>query len=100
MTYQKVIPTITLTEFLEKVSIVKSFKSSSGKRYQVRRVENGVMFFVRLDAKSNQEWSMTLKDVYSAYNELEDFSTINFKPFVPITHSPARGLLLHLGILV
>jgi hypothetical protein len=48
------------------------------------------MFFLRLDAKGNKEWQMNLKNVYLAYKELEDYSTINFKPYVPITHSPAR----------
>jgi len=63
------------------------------------RIENDEMFFLRLDAKGNKEWPMNLKNVYQAYKELEDFATINFKPYVPITHSPARGLLLHLGML-
>ncbi|MCZ8354012.1 MAG: hypothetical protein O9340_04710 [Cyclobacteriaceae bacterium] len=98
-TFQKVKPIIPLSEFLDKARKVKSFTSSNGRRYEVQRIENDEMFFLRLDAKSEEEWSMNLKDVYRAYKELEDFATINFKPFVPITHSPARGLLLHLGLI-
>ncbi|MCG9911059.1 MAG: hypothetical protein MH137_07130 [Flavobacteriales bacterium] len=98
-TFQKVIPIITLSEFLEKARKVKSFTSSNGRRYEVQRIENDELFFLRLDAKSDEEWSMNLKEVYRAYEELDDFATVNFKPFVPIAHSPARGLLLHLGML-
>ncbi len=97
--YSKTKPTISLADFLEKARKVKSFTSSNGKRYVVQRIENDAMFFLRLDAKSEKEWSMNLKEVYRAYKELEDFSTVNFKPFVPIIHSPARGLLLHLAML-
>lgn len=60
---------------------------------------NDKLLFIRLDGKSKKEWIMNLKEVYSAYIELEDFATVNFKTFVPITHSPASGLLLHLGML-
>jgi len=98
-TFQKVSPIISLPEFLDMARKVKSFTSSNGRRYEVHRIENDELFFLRLDAKSTVEWSMNLKEVYRAYNELEDFSTVNFKPFVPITHSPARGILLHLGML-
>jgi|GEM_PF-1174413 len=96
--FQKVISVIPLSEFLDKASKVKSFISSNGRRFEVQRIENSEMFFLRLDAKSEEEWSMNLKNVYRAYKVYEDFATINFKPFVPITHSPARGLLLHLGM--
>ena len=58
------------------------------------------MVFLRLDAKSDQEWMMNLEEVYRAYGELDDFATVNCKPYIPITHSPARGLLIHLGLLV
>jgi hypothetical protein len=98
-TYQKTNPTVSISDFLERVNIVKGFTSSRGQRYKVLKIENGEMFFLRLDAKGNKEWQMNLKNVYLAYKELEDYSTINFKPYVPITHSPARGLLLHLGML-
>lgn len=98
-TFHKTIPTVSLSDFLEKASLVKSFKSSRGQRYKVLRIVNDEMFFLRLDAKSKEEWSLNLKEVYRAYKVLEDFATINFKPYVPITHSPARGLLLHLNML-
>jgi len=98
--YNKSCPIISLSEFLDNSKKVKSFTSSNGRRYEVLGIENELMFFSRLDANSEKVWSMNLKEVYRAYNELEDFATINFKPFVLITHSPARGLLLHLGMLV
>lgn len=97
--FQKTKPTVPISEFLNKARKVKSFTSSNGRRYKVQRVENDEMFFVRLDAKSAEEWGMSLVEIYQAYKELEDFATVNFKPFVPVTHSPARGLLLHLGLL-
>lgn len=97
--FQKKKPIISESDFLEKASKIKSFKSSNGRRYQVQRIENNDMFFLRLDAKSEKQWRMNLKEVYRAYKELEDFATINFKPFVPITHSPARGLLIFLDLI-
>ena len=98
-TFHKTKPTVSLTNFLERANAVKGFTSSRGQRYKVLRIENGKMFFLRLDAKGNKEWQMNLKNVYQAYQELDDFATINFKPYVPITHSPARGLLLYLKML-
>lgn len=97
--FQKVQPLIPLSEFLQRVSKVKSFTSSNGRRYEVQRIENDEMFFLRLDAKSDKEWSMNLKEVFRAYKELEDFATVNFKSYVNRRHSPARGLLLYLGML-
>lgn len=97
--FQRTDPITSLSEFLDKARNVKSFTSSNGRRYEVQRIENDKLFFLRLDAKSDEEWSMNLKEVYRAYQELDDFATVNFKPFVPIAHSPARGLLLHLGML-
>lgn len=97
--FQRIEPIISLSEFLDKARKVKSFTSSNGRRYEVKRIENDEMFFLRLDAKSEEEWSMELKEVYRAYKELDDFATVNFKPYIPIIHSPARGLLLHLRML-
>jgi hypothetical protein len=97
--FHKKQPIIPLSEFLEKACKVKLFSSSTGKRYKVVKIENDELSFVRLDANQQQIWQMNLKDLYQAYEELEDFATKNFKPFVPITHSPGRGLLLHLQLL-
>lgn len=97
--FQRTEVIISLSDFLDKARKVKAFTSSNGRRYEVQRIENDELFFIRLDAKSEKEWRMNLNEVYRAYTELEDFATANFKPFVPITHSPARGLLLHLGML-
>lgn len=98
-TYKKVKLIISFNEFKNKAVKVSSFTSSSGKRYKVKSIVGNEMYFLRLDAKSNQVWKMNLEEVYRAYRELDDFATINFKPYVPITHSPARGLLIHLGLL-
>jgi hypothetical protein len=98
-TFQKGKQIVSFSEFLNNASKVKSFTSSTGKRYEVQRIENDEMLFLRLDAKSKEEWRMNLKEVYRAYRELDDFATKNFRAFVPITHSPARGLLIHLGML-
>lgn len=98
-TFHKTDPHVTLNEFLDKAKTVTKFTSSNGRRYLVTGIESDEMLFRRLDAKEDTEWRMNLKNVYRAYQVLEDFATLNFKPFVPITHSPARGLLLHLGML-
>ncbi|RZJ56295.1 MAG: hypothetical protein EOO44_00055 [Flavobacterium sp.] len=41
-----------------------------------------------------EEWTMDLEKVLTAYKELIDFRTENFRSYVPRTHSPALGLLL------
>jgi len=97
--FYKTKPLITLDDFLDRAKGVTKFTSSNGRRYLVTGIDKDEMLFRRLDAKEDMEWSMNLKNVYRAYDELEDFATINFKPFVPIRHSPARGLLIHLGML-
>lgn len=98
-TYKKVKPIISFSDFKEKAIKISSFTSSTGKRYKVKSIFGNEMYFLRLDTKSDLEWSMNLEEVYRAYKELDDFATNNFKPYVPITHSPARGLLIHLGLL-
>lgn len=98
-TYKKVKPLISLKEFKKRAIKISSFSSSGGQRYKVQSVVGNVMHFIRMDAKSSRLWDMDLDLVYLAYSELDDFATINFKPYVPITHSPARGLLIHLGLL-
>lgn len=98
-TYRKLEPIISKEDFLNRALSVRRFTSSGGKLYQVIDIEKDVMHFRRLDANTSIEWPMNLSNVYKAYFELTDFKTINFRPYVPITHSPARGLLLHLGLL-
>ncbi|PWS33369.1 hypothetical protein [Pedobacter paludis] len=89
----------SLEDFLTEAAQVKNFKSSTGRAYQVLDIVNHQMSFLRLDAKSDAPWVMDLKAVYRAYQELDDFETLNFKKYVPRRHSPARGLLLHLQLL-
>lgn len=62
-TFQKVKSIIPLSEFLDKARKVKSFTSSNCRRYEVQRIENDEMFFLRLNAKSEEEWSVNLKNV-------------------------------------
>lgn len=42
---------------------------------------------------------MNLKDVHRAYLDITDFKTINFKPYLPRTQSPALGLLIKMGLI-
>jgi hypothetical protein len=97
--YTKVKPIISRGEFINRALAVQEFVSSSGKRYQVLGFQNDEMHFRRLDANRSRVWSMNLTNIYYAYTDLDDFKTINFKQYVPITHSPARGLLIHFGMI-
>lgn len=97
--YKKTEPMLTYGEFLMKAKMVSSFASSRGKRNQVEEVLNNLMFFRRLDSDPEIIWDLDLLKLYSAYDTLDNFDTLSFKPFVPIMHSPARGLLLHLGMI-
>lgn len=100
MAYTKTDSAISIEDFLKKVSVIKNFSSTSGKRYQVTKYDGQSLKFLRLDGKKpDMAWSLNLPKLYQAYKELSDFSTENFRPYVPIHHSPARGLLLHLGLL-
>jgi len=99
MRYSKTLPIISQEDFLNKARIVRGFTSSNGKRYMVDSVEGDEMNLIRLDAEWDGIWTMDLREVYYAYCELEDFQTKSFKNYVPRCHSPARGLLLHLGLL-
>lgn len=93
-TFHKTIPTVALSDFLKKASAVKSFSSFRGQSYKVIKIDNGEMFFLCLDTKSNEEWSMNLKEIYTTYIDLE-----NFKNYDLITHSLVRGLIQHLKML-
>lgn len=83
---------------MQLVGPVVSFNSLEGYEYVVQKLEGCKMVFKR---QSTEEiWDMDLRQVHKAYLELKDFKTVNFKPYVPLTHSPALGLLLHLKLLV
>ncbi|MDR6734911.1 hypothetical protein [Sphingobacterium sp. 2149] len=97
MKFNKTNPTIAYEEFYYLVCSVDQFGSLTGKKYNVLSTENHVMSFLRVS--TGKKWSMNLKEVHRAYLELTDFKTINFKPYVPRTHSPALGLLIHLELL-
>ena len=97
MKFSKTNPTIKYDEFYNLTKSVEFFKSLTGKEYDVKSLDANEMKFVRVS--TGEKWSMNLKGVHQAYLELTDFKTVNFEPYVPRTHSPALGLLLHLGLL-
>lgn len=97
MIYKKTNPSIGYVEFRKMIEPVTVFKGLRGQEYEIRNIEGSKMRFIR--KSKGVEWSMDLEGVLRAYKELTDFKTINFKPYVPRTHSPALGLLLHLGLL-
>lgn len=100
MKYIKIKTSVTKEQFLSQAQAVESFTSTNGKRYHVVSFNDGILKFLRLDGKKPEmEWNMNLNRLYQAYKELDDFSTEKFREYVPIQHSPARGLLLHLGLL-
>ena len=72
---------------------------SLGKRNRITGLHNEVLLVEPQDANRDIDWDIDLKKLYQAYTELEDFSTGNFRPYVPRRHSPARGLLLRLGLI-
>lgn len=88
-------------DFLQAAKKIKSFSSSSGKKYVVTDLNGDVLSFKRIDSKNpDEDWSFDLKKVFEAFENLSDFRTENFRKYVPIRHSPARGLLIHLGLLI
>ena len=97
MTYKKTKSEITFLEFIKLVGPVANFNSLEGEEYIVKKLQGSVMHFIR--KSSAKPWEMDLKDVLRAYKELKEFKTENFEVYVPRRHSPALGLLLHLGLL-
>lgn len=96
MKYIKSGKTVNVEEFFRQAKKLKSFSSSSGKRYVVTCIKGDVILFKRTDSKNpDKDWSFDLKKVFEAFNNLSDFKTENFKRYVPVRHSPARGLLIH-----
>lgn len=96
--YKKTNPEISFIEFIKLVGPIANFNSLEGEEYIVTKLHGSVMHFIR--KSSTKPWEMDLKDVLRAYKELKEFKTENFNPYVPLTHSPALGLLLHLKILI
>lgn len=97
MEYKKTNPDITFIEFIQLVAPLASFNSLEGNEYTVNSIIGSVMNFTRMS--SGEKWDMDLKQVLKAYKEIKDFKTENFRPYVPLTHSPALGLLLKVGLL-
>ncbi len=97
MEYKKTNPTIKYIDFIRLVASLASFNSLEGNEYVVNSISGSIINFTR--TSTGEQWSMDLKQVLKAYHELKDFKTANFKPYVPLTHSPALGLLLKIGLL-
>lgn len=97
MIYNKTNPEISFENFLKLSKVLKSFKSLKGHEYLIEEWNDSIMTFERLS--TNKIWKMDVKNVYKAYLELSSFKTVNFKPYVNRTHSPALGLLLTLKLL-
>jgi hypothetical protein len=95
--FQKAKPIVPLLELFDRARKVKLFTISIGRLYDVQRIGNEEIFFLRLDAKSEEERSMNLKEAERAYEEIEDFATIKFKPCVPILNSQAKYLFINLN---
>lgn len=99
MHFKKLIPVVSYDYFVSQVRQVNSFTSATGRRYAVQDFENGILCFIREDAKNNRMEMLDIAKAYEAYKHLTDFKTEHFRPFVPRQHAPARGLLLHLGLI-
>ena len=100
MRYIKTKPESNFKDFQDRINQVTEFLSTEGKRYKVAKIDEKFVRFYRLDGKKPEmEWSINLAKLFQAYQENEDFSTSQFKPFVPRTHSPSRSLLIKIGLL-
>ncbi|WP_134089800.1 hypothetical protein [Olivibacter sp. XZL3] len=97
MQYIKAKPTISYADFYKLAHPINFLRSLTGKEYEVLSINENMMAFKR--KSTGKQWTMGLIGVHQAYLKLIDFKTANFKPYVPRTHSPALGLLLHLGLL-
>jgi hypothetical protein len=95
--HKKTQPNISFVEFMKLVKPVAAFTSVGGRPYLVKELTGNTMIFER--KTTGEIWDMDLKKVHQAYKELKEFKTKNFAPYVPRRHSPALGLLLHVGLL-
>lgn len=90
----------TFKAFEKQIGEITDFVSlPKGKRYRISSFENGILHFSRLDSNPQKNWSFKIKDVYRAYQKLSNFNTASFSAYVPIRHSPARGLLYKLKMI-
>ena len=94
---KKTNPTISYIDFYNLVKPIAQFKSIKGNIYSVISVEDSIITFIR--ESTQKRWKMNLKDVHKAYQEIKDFKTIHFKPYLPRTQSPALGLLIKMGLI-
>jgi len=96
--YTKTNPNISYEDFYSLVKDIKNFSSITGRKYEVQSTDNEIMKIVRL--YTDKIWPLNLKGVHQAYLNLTDFKTVNFKPYLNRTHSPALGLLFHVRLLI
>ena len=94
---KKTNPTISYIDFYNLVKPITQFKSVKGNVYSVISVEDSTITFIR--ESTQKRWKMNLKDVHKAYQEIKDFKTIQFKPYLPRMQSPALGLLIKMGLI-
>lgn len=73
--------------------------ASESLNQKVTSISGDTLVIKRLNANQTIPWEIDLRKLHEAYRELTDFKTTNFKPHIPIVHSPSRGLLVHLAIL-
>ncbi len=93
---KKTNPNISYVDFCHLVKAITQFKSIKGNLYSVISIEDCIITFLR--ESTQKRWKMNLKDVHRAYLEITDFKTIQFKPYLPRTQSPALGLLIKMGL--
>ncbi len=98
MSFQKIRPVISYTEFLQAIKEIKDFASTRGKLYAADGIMDEMLYFQRLNAQITDD-AIDLKALYRAYVELDDYHTENFRPYVPRKHSPGRALLLRLQLI-
>ncbi len=94
---KKTNPTISYDEFYNLVKPITQFKSVKGNVYSVISVEDSIITFLR--ESTQKRWKMNLKAVHKAYQEIKDFKTVHFKPYLPRTQSPALGLLIKMRLI-
>lgn len=94
---KKTNPSISYDEFFNLIKPITQFKSLKGNSYTVISIEDTIITFLR--ESTEKQWKMNLKDVHRAYLDITDFKTINFKPYLPRTQSPALGLLIKMGLI-
>lgn len=83
--------------FKKRVAKLKSFTTPNHTIYKVSNVTGDQLNYIRPN-KVGEE-SLNLLKVFEAYNKIEHFTTIAFKPYISGNQSAGRGLLFELGLI-